>query len=63
MPKLLHLLRSAPDDTVAELIAAMSGQEGATVMSLYQDDIAGTCVDWERLVADIMAHEKNISWW
>lgn len=62
MAKVLHLLRSEPDDTVAELISAMSG-EGATVMSLYPDYINGTSINWDRLVDDIMAHDKVVSWW
>jgi hypothetical protein len=63
MSKILHLLRSTPDDTVAELILSLSGSEGATVVSLYPDDIAGTPVDWDRLIDDILAHEVIISWW
>ncbi|MGD9365059.1 MAG: hypothetical protein PVH87_05135 [Desulfobacteraceae bacterium] len=63
MPKILHLLRSAPDDTTAELILALSGNDGATVVSLYPDDIVGTPVDWGRLIDDILAHEVIISWW
>ena len=62
MPKILHLLRSKPDDTVAEMISTMSG-DGATVVSLYPDEIAGTPVDWDRLMDDIMEHDKVISWW
>ena len=63
MPKILHLLRSIPDDTVADLIQVMSGTEGATVVSLYPDDVANTPVDWSRLIEDIMAHETIICWW
>lgn len=63
MPKILHLLRSVPDDTVADLITAMSGDGGATVISLYPDDVAQTPVDWNRIVRDIMAHDKIICWW
>ena len=63
MPKILHLLCSVPDDTVADLIGVMSGDEGATVISLYPDDVAATPVDWRRVVQDIMAHERTICWW
>jgi hypothetical protein len=63
MSKILHLLRSTPDDTVAELISALSGGDGATVVSLYPDDILGTPVDWDRLIDDILAHDVIISWW
>ena len=57
------MLRSVPDDTVADLINAMSSKEGATVISLYPDDVADTPVDWDRLMEDIMAHETIICWW
>lgn len=63
MAKILHLLRSVPDDTVAELITAMSGPEGATVISLYPDDVAAVPVDWHRVVQDIMTHDQIICWW
>ena len=63
MTKVLHLLRSVPDDTVADLICAMSAGEGATVISLYPDDVAATPVDWDRVIRDIMAHDKIICWW
>lgn len=63
MPKILHLLRSVPDDTVADLITAMSTKEGATVICLYPDAVADTPVDWNRLIDDIMAHETIICWW
>ena len=61
--KILHLLRSEPDDTVAELIATMGSQEGATVVSLYPDDVTGTQVDWRRIINDIMCHDTIICWW
>ena len=63
MPKILHILRSVPDETVADLINAMSGLESASVISLYPDDVANTPVDWSRLIEDIMAHETIICWW
>jgi hypothetical protein len=61
--KILHLLRSAPDETVAEFIAAMGREEGATVVSLYPDDVTGTPVDWRRIINDIMCHDRIICWW
>ena len=59
----LHILKSAPDDTVAGLIEALSGREGATVVSLYEDEISGTVADWSRLVDDIFSYERVICWW
>ena len=63
MPKILHLLRSVPDETVAELIATMGSREGATVVCLYPDDVTCTPVDWRRLIDDIMSHDTIICWW
>jgi hypothetical protein len=63
VPGILHLLRSAPDDTVADLIASMGSQEGASVVSLYPDDVTGAPVDWHRLIDDIMSHDTIICWW
>ena len=63
MSKILHLLRSAPDDVVAELISVLGGRREIRVICLYPDDISPACVDWDRLVEDIMAHEKTICWW
>ncbi|MEJ2157985.1 MAG: hypothetical protein P8X96_21865 [Desulfobacteraceae bacterium] len=63
MTKILHLLRSVPDDTVAQLIATMGSQEGATVVCLYPDDVTHDPVDWHRLIADIMSHDTIICWW
>jgi hypothetical protein len=63
MKKLLHILKSEPDEFVARLIEAISGDDGATVAVLYRDDICGRPVDWLRLVDDIFEHEKVICWW
>ena len=60
---ILHLLCSEPDDIVIDLIASISGGQGATVVSLYPDDVAKIPVDWNRLVDDVMSHEKTICWW
>ena len=62
MNKFLHILRSEPNETVRQLIEAMSGDEGVTVAVLYQDDIACVPVNWHRLVDDIFASEKVICW-
>lgn len=62
-PPVLHLLKSEPDDLVAELIDALSGEEGAVVVCLYRDEVSGTPVDWDRLVDDIFRYERIICWW
>jgi hypothetical protein len=56
--KILHILRSEPDETVEKLSAALSRENTTTVTPLYQGD-----VDWEALVDDIYSHDKVICWW
>ena len=57
--KILHILRSEPDETVERLIGNMSDKEDeTTVKSLYKKEI-----DWQRLIDDIFSHEKIVCWW
>lgn len=63
MSKILHILRSEPDDTVAALVSALSGREAATVVCLYEDGVSDVAVDWDRLLDDIFAHDQVICWW
>jgi hypothetical protein len=56
--KILHILRSAPDETVEKLIHHLSEDAESTVKPLFQEN-----VDWCRLVEDIFSHDKVISWW
>ncbi len=59
MMKVLHILRSEPDETVERLIDAMAGEgDQNTVKPLFKPD-----VNWSRLVDDIFSHDKVISWW
>ena len=63
MQKVLHILKTEPDETVEQFIEAISGDEGATVVNLYQDGISDAAVNWIRLVDDIFDHDKVICWW
>ncbi len=56
--KVLHVLRTEPDDTVETCMEAFSVEEVVNVRALYKDDI-----DWFRLVDDIFSHDKVICWW
>ena len=57
--KVLHLLRSEPDETVQQLIETMTDTEDeTTVKPLFKAD-----VDWSRLVDEIFLNDKVISWW
>jgi hypothetical protein len=55
--KVLHILKSEPDETVQEFIEAFSGDE-ATTVTIYDGD-----VDWASLVDEIFDHDKVICWW
>ena len=57
--KVLHILRSEPDDAVTVFINALSGDPyTSTRVALYEG-----AVDWEKLVDDIFSHDRVISWW
>ena len=62
MQKILHILRTEPDEAVEKIIEALAGDQGATVVCLYQDGISDTPVNWHRLVDDIFSHDKVICW-
>ena len=63
MATVLHILKSEPDKTVAELIEASSLEKTVAVVGLYQDEITGSVVDWYRLVDDIFTYDQVICWW
>lgn len=63
MAKILHILKCKPDETVAELIEALGAEDEIAVVSLYQDEISGTAVNWTRLVEDIFGYDRVICWW
>ena len=63
MERVLHILRTEPDTTVAQLIDNLAGESWVTVTTLYDDGIAGIPIDWQRLVDDIFAHDQVICWW
>ena len=56
--KLLHILKSEPDEKTKILMDILSEKEEATVYRLY-----GEGVDYEKLIALVFEHEKVISWW
>lgn len=55
--KVLHILKSEPDETVEHLMGAFAGDDEATA-PLYEGE-----VDWEDLVDRIFASDKVICWW
>ncbi len=56
--KILHILRSEPDDQIRELIRSMSEGDEIKEVKLYEGSI-----DYNELVELIFNHEKVVSWW
>ena len=56
--RILHILKSKPDETIEKLIDSLTETDEITVQPLFQGNI-----DWTRLVDDIFAHDKVICWW
>ena len=55
--RVLHILKTEPDETVEEFMQAFTDDEVTTV-PLYEGE-----VDWEALVDQIFSHDKIIGWW
>lgn len=55
--RVLHMLRSEPDQDVLKLKDAFSDWEETTI-ALYDDN-----VNWDTLVDDIYSSDTVISWW
>ena len=56
--KVLHILRSEPDETVEKITAFLSMENTASVAMLYEKP-----VDWAALVDKIFENDKVICWW
>lgn len=56
--KILHILRTEPDETVENLMRTSTNDDDSKVTALYKNDI-----DWSRLVDDIFSYDKVICWW
>lgn len=63
MARVLHILKCKPDENVARLIEASAAEDEIAVVSLYQDEVSGTAVNWSRLVEDIFVYDRVICWW
>ena len=56
--KILHILRSRPDELVRRLVQGLSQGAGATEVRLFEGP-----VDYAKLVASIFDSDKVICWW
>ena len=55
--RVLHVLKSEPDEMVESFMESFSDEEVA-IVRLYEGDVS-----WEALVDDIFSHDKIICWW
>ena len=56
--KLLHILKSEPDDNTRSLMAILSEGNEISQFPLYEEQ-----ADYEKLIEAIFENEKTISWW
>jgi hypothetical protein len=56
--KLLHVLKSQPDDNIRTLMAILSEGNETSQFPLYEEN-----ADYGRLIDVIFENEKVISWW
>ena len=56
--KILHILKSEPDDNTRVLIDIMSGDNDAVLYPLYEED-----TDYERMLDLVFDSDQVISWW
>ena len=56
--KILHIFRHPSDKVTRELVVITSRGREASEFPLYEDP-----VDYDRLLALVLAHDQVISWW
>ena len=55
--RVLHILKSEPDDDVVQMMNVFADDDNKTV-KLFEGE-----VDWSALVDDIFEYDKIICWW
>ena len=56
--RILHILKSEPDETTRRLIDIISEGERATRINLYEGQTS-----YDQLIDFMFEHDKVISWW
>ena len=56
--RILHILRTEPDETVKNIVASTTNGDESSTAELFKGEI-----DWPGLVDDIFSHDKIICWW
>ena len=57
--KILHILKSEPDDSINALISALGMPHGQASTVIRLDD----STNYEELIDIIFGHDKVITWW
>ena len=55
--KVLHILKSPPDESMRELFEEISKDTVVSVVELYDKNL-----DWQALVNDILEHDQIVYW-
>jgi len=56
--KVLHILRSAPDEITKALIEKIDVESQSSMVPLFEEEI-----DYAQLISKIFEADKVISWW
>lgn len=56
--KLLHVLKSGPDENIKKLMEALSEGNEVQQFEMYKGD-----VNYDKLVELVFEHDKAICWW
>ncbi|RLC31061.1 MAG: hypothetical protein DRH37_03890 [Deltaproteobacteria bacterium] len=57
--KILHILKTVPDETTRRLVSALSEPYGEDATVIQLDD----STDYDKLIELVFSHDKVISWW
>ena len=58
MMRTLHILKSPPDETTRNLMAAASAGQESAIFALYDQD-----ADYDELIDLVFACDTVLSWW
>jgi hypothetical protein len=57
MMKLLNIVKTEPNETTQKIMDSLDEGKEVTRWNLYEN------TDYDKLVAEIFAHDEVISWW
>ena len=56
--KILHILKSEPDDNTRTLIDILSENKETILFPLYEDE-----PDYEKMIDLVFEYDQTVSWW